>query len=121
MEFFSRLVIGLTLLVHLQSCMSIYTMTTDPKEFEFSEEDCESGRMFIPRIYSGTLVDLFGVLAPEGGQGSAILFYDLFLSFPVDTLALPYTIYGQIRHGNLSSCPQEGNTADKQLIKDENN
>ncbi|GEM_PF-1754867 len=61
MEVFSRLIIGLTLLVPLQNCMSIYTMTTDPKEFDFSKEDSESGRMFIPRIYSGTLVDLFGV------------------------------------------------------------
>jgi uncharacterized protein YceK len=118
MEYILRLIIGFTFLLSLSGCASIYTLTADPAEFEVSSEDCESDSMFIPRIYSGTAFDLYGIFTPDGGQGSAIMFYDFFLSLPVDTIVLPYTIYGQIRYGNLSRCIESNKTSNKQLKQD---
>ena len=118
-EYIARLIIGLILISTMTSCASIYTLTADANEFvKASYDDCENGSIFIPRIYSGTAFDLHGMFAPGGGQGSALMFYDFFLSFPVDTIVLPYTIYGQIRYGNLSSCSERNNTSNKQLKQD---
>jgi uncharacterized protein YceK len=100
MKFVTNSFIAIVLIFSLSGCGSIYTLTADPSEFEASEEDC----WFIPRVYSGAVFDFHGMFIPDGGQGAAIMFWDFFLSLPVDTIALPYTVYGQIRYGSLSNC-----------------
>lgn len=85
----------------LYGCASIYTVTQEPEAFE--EITCSSNCPFLPRVYSGAIMDLCGMFSGDGGQGAAIMFYDFFLSVPMDTVLLPYTVYGQIKHGNLSA------------------
>jgi uncharacterized protein YceK len=104
--------------VVLSGCGTIYTTTFEPEIIQ--RESC-SNNCTIPRIYSGTAADLCLVLAPEGGQGSAIMFFDLFLSIPLDTVILPYTIYGQITEGNLAEkgqCKVKDITSNKSLKQD---
>lgn len=81
------------------SCASIYTLTADSEDFYGGA--CTESCKVIPRIYSGTVMDFCGAFVGGGGQGAAIMFYDLFLSIPVDTLVLPYTIYSQFLYGNF--------------------
>lgn len=71
----------------------------------YERTDCDS----VPRIYSGLTLDvcmaLLGPPAPIYGKASEGLFYfymfDGFFSMLLDTVALPYTVYGQIRYGDL--------------------
>jgi uncharacterized protein YceK len=106
-------------IVAISGCSTIYTLTADGESFH--KEACANDCSTVPRIYSGTAMDLCAVFTPDGGQGSAIMFYDLFLSFPLDTIVLPYTIYGQITEGSLSEksqCKARGIPPNKQINKD---
>jgi uncharacterized protein YceK len=82
----------------------MWTLGTKPENVQ--RDACFNNCSTIPRVYSGTAMDVCVVFAPNGGQGSAILFYDLLLSFPLDTIVLPYTIYGQLTEGNLAEPEQ---------------
>jgi uncharacterized protein YceK len=111
-----KLYIQIVCISAISGCATIYTLTADTESFH--KEVCANNCSTVPRIYSGTIMDLCGVFTPDGGQGSAIMFYDLFLSLPLDTVVLPYTIYGQITEGSLSKkseCPVKENTANKQI------
>jgi len=96
----NSLLVGLfAIACQLQGCGTFVTNTLDPavllQEDECARDFCTS----LPRIYSGTVIDICGVIF-EGGQGSAIMFWDLPLSFVADTVILPYTAYKQIMEGN---------------------
>ena len=85
------------------SCSTIATLIggAHPERY-----DCSDGR-FVPRIYSGVFSD---VASLKGGTGDPLLLiWDLPFSLVADTLVLPYTIYAQIRFGNL--CPRPGEPA----------
>jgi uncharacterized protein YceK len=56
----------------------------------------------IPRIYGGVAADV-AMLRSDMAEKELVLL-DLPFSLVADTLFLPYTIYAQIRYGNL--CPQ---------------
>ena len=90
----SRVVITITLLIFLQGCSSIGTIAANKEEF-----DCEP-EFNIPRIYSGVANDI-RYLRSEKFTDEGIVILDLPFSFVADTIALPYTIYTQIRYGNL--------------------
>lgn len=97
----------------LTSCASIYTLTEDPK---LHSNQCTSSCTVIPRVYGGTVMNFCGVFFGDGDQGSAIMFYDFFLSLPVDTIALPYTTYNQMAHGNFleyEKCESNNNNTNK--------
>ncbi|WP_353224462.1 YceK/YidQ family lipoprotein [Salinisphaera sp. C84B14] len=73
------------------------------KNAELWEQDCaQDERVSLPRVYSGTALDLYAVGKdlPRGGQIGAFLFWDIPFSLVADTVILPYTLYGQIWHGN---------------------
>ncbi|ROR97873.1 uncharacterized protein DUF1375 [Sinobacterium caligoides] len=100
----------------ITGCATGYTLTGDPEEIH--RTSCASGCATIPRIYSGTAVDLCGIFPGDGGQGSAIMFYDIFFSLPADTIALPYTIYGQFTKGSLSVSDEcESNQTPNKALK----
>lgn len=64
----------------------------------------------IPRIYSGLAYDFCILNAPPDPTGVLIPFalLDITLSGVFDTVALPYTIYRQVAHGNLGIYWQTG-------------
>jgi uncharacterized protein YceK len=55
----------------------------------------------IPRVYSGVCADV--AILRSDAVDKELAVWDLPFSLVADTLLLPYTIYAQIRHGNL--CP----------------
>jgi len=65
--------------------------------------DCTDAQ-FVPRVYSGVFNDVAILRSDAADKG--IVVWDLPFSFVADTVVLPYTVYAQIRYGNL--CPREG-------------
>jgi len=53
----------------------------------------------IPRVYSGMANDIR--FLRDGSEDGGVVIWDMPFSLVADTLALPYTIYGQARYGNL--------------------
>ena len=96
---FTKAFVIFFVLSYLSACASIYTLTAEPEQV--NKDLCTNSCNVIPRIYSGTVMDFCGAFLENWDQGSAIMFYDFFLSIPVDTIVLPYTIYTQIKFGNL--------------------
>jgi len=99
----AKLLIFYCLLFAINGCATVYTLTS-------SEDLACTEECLIPSVYSGTAFDLCGVMAGDGGQGAAIMFWDLFFSVPADTLVLPYTVFKQIEDGSISngeSCPED--------------
>ena len=70
---------------------------------EITKTACLRQCVFLPRIYSGTIVDVCEVMFDPGGHSAAVAFWDLPFSFVVDTVILPYTVYKQITEGNFST------------------
>ncbi len=111
---FTRAFVIFFVLSCLSACASIYTLTAEPEEIH--KDLCTNSCSVIPRIYSGTVMDFCGAFLEDGGQGAAIMFYDLFLSIPVDTIVLPYTIYSQFMYGNILELNQcESNKVDSEV------
>lgn len=78
----------------MSGCLSIYTITDST-----NEDDCKFCKN-IPRVYSGAKYDLFCSLRADN-VGLFIFLLDTPLSIAVDTVALPYTIYQQIKYGSI--------------------
>lgn len=78
----------------LSGCSTLITQVND-----HSKDKIFYG-FFVPRVYSGTVVDAHGITADNLGLFALI---DLPLSFALDTVLLPYTIFRQIRLGNIES------------------
>lgn len=97
----NSLLVGLFVVAcQLQGCATYVTNTFDPAELLTTP--CGDSCEFMPRVYSGTFMDICGVLF-DRGQGSSIALWDLPLSFIADTVILPYTAYKQITEGNIST------------------
>ncbi len=75
-------------------CSSIATFAGFREPDRFS-----CGEHRIPRVYSGVANDIRFI--KEGAEGSFAAIVDMPFSFVLDTVALPYTIYAQIRYGDL--------------------
>jgi uncharacterized protein YceK len=76
----------------LNGCASIYTQLDDHRKWNTHYA------LTVPRVYSGTVVDWDGLTADNL---ALIALLDLPLSFAVDTVSLPWTIYRQSKHGYL--------------------
>jgi uncharacterized protein YceK len=63
-------------------------------------EHCNSRIDEIPRIYGGIAFDI-NHISNDHNNGDEAVFFDIPFSFVADTVTLPYTIYGQIRYGNI--------------------
>jgi uncharacterized protein YceK len=79
--------------VGMTGCATVLTLSTADEQTKCGS-DCN-----VPRIYSGTAVDICGLTADNLGLFALI---DLPLSIVGDTLMLPYTFYAQSTHGDIS-------------------
>jgi uncharacterized protein YceK len=59
----------------------------------------------IPRVYSGLFNDVRFVRGEYQEKG--IVFWDIPFSLAADTVVLPYTMYSQLRRGNLCDKKEE--------------
>jgi uncharacterized protein YceK len=73
---------------------------TQPDKFDCSND------VVIPRVYSGVANDIRFLTGNYGDKG--FVFWDLPFSLIADTLVLPYTLYSQIRYGNLCGGRADG-------------
>jgi uncharacterized protein YceK len=90
----------------------MYTVSTDASDPEAMKKDACNNNCTMPRMYSGTAMDICGFTSENSGQGGAIMFWDMFFSIVADTVVLPYTTVMQVKHGNISStkkCSSESN------------
>lgn len=86
-------------------CSTVFTRNIDLNEDTLRyDHSLNDEPATVPRIYSGTFLDL-GILASwfrgKGSSDSAVLFVDLPFSLAADTVLLPLTAYEQIRYGNF--------------------
>jgi uncharacterized protein YceK len=79
--------------VGITGCATILSLSTADEQTKCGS-DCN-----VPRIYSGTAVDICGLTADNLGLFALI---DLPLSLVGDTLMLPYTSFAQSKHGDIS-------------------
>ena len=82
------------LLIQIGGCASIYTQSHDA--YLDAKVDCSDSKT-IPNVYSGFVFDLYCVPAENAGF---LCLVDLPLSFVIDSLILPYTIYKQSKSGS---------------------
>jgi uncharacterized protein YceK len=96
---FRQGVLAAVLVLPGAGCSTVATLAgaSDPERYECSDD------RFVPRMYSGVFNDVAILRSDAIDKGIVVL--DLPFSLVADTLVLPYTIYGQIRYGNL--CPRE--------------
>lgn len=82
-------------LLALSGCSTMATISggVSPEKF-----DCDPNYS-IPRIYSGIANDVRFLRGKYTDKG--LVFWDFPFSLVADTAVLPYTIYGQLKHGNL--------------------
>lgn len=95
------MILSITFIFTLSGCASIYTQTHDA--YVDAGVDCSDSKT-IPNIYSGTVFDLFCLPAENAGFFCLV---DLPLSFVIDTVIIPYTIYKQTQYGswyNQAAC-----------------
>ena len=87
--------IFLPLLVILPGCSTVATIAggSDPSKFQCDE------KYTITRVYSGISNDIRYIRGDYSDKG--IVIWDIPFSLVADTVALPYTIYTQSKHGNL--------------------
>lgn len=87
-------------------CGTISTTFTDDDTARKRLNDRRTHCASVPRVYSGVAYD-FCVLNAEPGHlgppapGIPFIFYDQVFSGVADTVALPYTLFLQMRDGNL--------------------
>jgi uncharacterized protein YceK len=87
-------------LIAINGCSTIYTVSTEP---EILKQEACSNECSIPRVYSGTAFGICGITQKNSGQGGAIMFWDLLLSVPADTVILPFTAFMQVKEGSISN------------------
>jgi len=80
------------ILFFVNGCATIITVSMAENETQCSTDST------IPRIYSGTVLDLYGLTAENIGFFALI---DLPLSCAADTMILPYSVYAQKKYGHL--------------------
>ena len=88
----------------VSGCGTALTVLQDDEDAARSLRKQKTYCQSIPRIYSGLAHDFCLLNAPPDPTGILVPFVllDLTLSGALDTVALPYTIYRQAVHGNIS-------------------
>lgn len=81
-------------IIVLNGCASIYTQSHDA--YSDVKVDCSESKT-ISNIYSGFIFDLYCIPAENVGFFCLV---DLPMSFIVDTVISPYTIYKQVKYGS---------------------
>ena len=94
MKILIKIVSIVFLLILVGGCASIYTQSHDA--YLDAQVDCSDSKT-IPNVYSGFVFDLYCVPAENAGFFCLV---DLPLSFSLDSLILPYTIYKQSKNGS---------------------
>jgi uncharacterized protein YceK len=100
------------LILLLCSCGTIKSLNTDKNEIAIHDSRVKTHCTEISRIYSGVQYDLC-LLDSETKDGPPQLrldplwltSVDILFSSAADTILLPYTLYQQSEHGNLSVNP----------------
>lgn len=100
MNVLAKSILFFIFLIAVNGCSTIYTVSTEP---EILKQEACSNECSIPRVYSGTAFAVCGMTQKNSGQGGAIMFWDLFLSAPADTVILPFTAFMQIKDGSISN------------------
>ncbi len=99
----AAVILGVCLLI-LTGCGTALTVLQGDEDAARSLRKQKTYCQSIPRIYSGLAHDFCLLHAPPDPTGMLIPFVllDITLSGVLDSVALPYTIYRQAAHGNLS-------------------
>lgn len=90
-----------TVACQIQGCGTIAMNISSPDEI--TKTACFRQCVFLPRIYSGTIIDVCEVMFDFGGHSAVVAFWDLPFSFVADTVILPYTGYMQITEGSFTT------------------
>ena len=94
--------------VSLLGCGTINTVIKGDSTARHNLNQVKSPCETIPRIYSGVFYDICALRGKPSrtslwvGSGAELVLIDLALSGVLDTVALPYTIYGQINEGHIN-------------------
>ena len=92
----------------LAGCGTINTVIKGDSTARHNLNQVKSPCETIPRIYSGVFYDICALRGKPSrtalwvGSGAEFVLIDLALSGVLDTVALPYTIYGQINEGHIN-------------------
>lgn len=99
----SALMIG-ACLIALSGCGTAKTVLQADEDATRSLRKHKTYCQSIPRLYSGLAYNFCILNAPPDPTGFLVPYalLDITLSGVMDTVALPYTIYRQVAHGNLS-------------------
>jgi uncharacterized protein YceK len=87
------------------------TLMTQLPQFnrQFKKVKCgDDAPHYVPRIYSGTTLDVWAVITNPPGQVGAFLLLDLPFSLAADTVLLPYTAVRQVQSGSYRCQPKQG-------------
>ncbi|MBP6057649.1 MAG: YceK/YidQ family lipoprotein [Nitrosomonas sp.] len=104
---FKNVFIGL-ISVSLFGCGTVNTVIKGDSTARHNLNQVKSPCESIPRIYSGVFYDMCALRGKPSrsalwmGSGAELALIDLALSGVLDTIALPYTIYGQINEGDIN-------------------
>ena len=109
MEHMEMKAIVIALILGLSACATVKTLPPSTTHVDIEYEGKRSYCDSIPRVYSGVaynLCTLFGEPNPRANINTTMHTIPLFmldsgLCLVTDTLALPYTIYTQNKHGSI--------------------
>jgi uncharacterized protein YceK len=91
----------------LSGCGTLMTQTPAFAR-QFKKVKCgDDAPHYLPRMYSGTALDVWSVIANPPGQIGVWLAFDVPVSLVGDTLLLPYTTIRQIGSGSYRCVPKE--------------
>ena len=96
------------IVLSLVGCGTVNTVIKGDSTARHNLNQVKSPCETIPRIYSGVFYDICALRGKPSrtalwvGSGAEIVLIDLALSGVLDTVALPYTIYGQINEGHIN-------------------
>jgi len=94
--------------VSLLGCGTVNTVIKGDSTARYNLNQVKSPCETIPRIYSGVFYDICALRGKPSrtslwvGSGAELVLIDLALSGVLDTVVLPYTIYGQINEGHIN-------------------
>jgi uncharacterized protein YceK len=100
MNVLAKSILSFIVLIVINGCSTIYTVSTEP---EILKREACINECSIPRVYSGSSFAICGINEKNSGQGGAIMFWDLLLSVPADTVILPFTAFMQVKEGSISN------------------
>ena len=91
----------------LLGCGTVNTVVRGDSAVKYNLKQAGTSCEAIPRVYSGVAYDICILRGKPSrtalwfGSVPELIFIDLALSGALDTVALPYTIFGQINDGSI--------------------